>query len=56
MGNRTHLFSELAGLSKIDGAIVNLVSSPEICEHEWASFSTRDFPRFLLLSRHIPVR
>jgi hypothetical protein len=27
-----------------EGKIVNLVSSPEIYTHEWASFSTRDFP------------
>jgi hypothetical protein len=27
-----------------DGRIVNLVSSPEIYTHEWASFSTKDFP------------
>jgi hypothetical protein len=26
------------------GRIVNLVSSPEIYTHEWASFSTVDFP------------
>lgn len=26
------------------GCIVNLVSSPAIYKHEWASFSTRDFP------------
>jgi SAM-dependent methyltransferase len=26
------------------GRIVNLVSNPEIYRHEWASFSTRDFP------------
>jgi SAM-dependent methyltransferase len=26
------------------GRIVNLVSSPEIYKHEWASFTTRDFP------------
>ena len=29
---------------KPDGAIVNLVSSPEIYTHEWASFSTKDYP------------
>ena len=28
-----------------EGRIVNLVSTPEIYTHEWASFSTRDFPR-----------
>ena len=27
-----------------EGRIVNLVSTPEIYTHEWASFSTRDFP------------
>lgn len=27
-----------------DGRFVNLVSSPEIYWHEWASFSTRDYP------------
>jgi len=27
-----------------DGRIVSLVSSPLIYVHEWASFSTRDFP------------
>ena len=26
------------------GTIVNLVSSPEIYTHEWASFTTKDFP------------
>ncbi|MBD3217293.1 MAG: methyltransferase domain-containing protein [candidate division Zixibacteria bacterium] len=29
---------------KPDGRFINLVSSPEIYLHEWASFSTRDFP------------
>lgn len=27
-----------------DGRLVNLVSAPDIYLHEWASFSTRDFP------------
>jgi len=34
----------LAGLLAPDGRLVNLVSSPAIYTHEWASFSTRDFP------------
>lgn len=37
----------LRGMTRIlkeDGAIINLVSSPAIYYHEWASFSTRDFP------------
>jgi ubiquinone/menaquinone biosynthesis C-methylase UbiE len=35
---------ELGRLLEEDGRMVNLVSSPEIYRHEWASFSTRDFP------------
>ena len=38
------LFRSLARLLAPRGRIVNLVSSPEIYLHEWASFSTRDFP------------
>jgi len=38
------LFSELAGVLKPAGRILNLVSTPEIYWHEWVSFSTRDFP------------
>jgi SAM-dependent methyltransferase len=34
----------LAGLLAAGGAIVNLVSSPDIYTHEWASFTTKDFP------------
>jgi SAM-dependent methyltransferase len=37
----------LAGLARLlapGGRLVNLVSAPEIYTHEWASFSTRDFP------------
>jgi len=38
------LMRALADLTKSSGRIVNLVSAPEIYVHEWASFSTRDFP------------
>jgi trans-aconitate methyltransferase len=38
------LFLGLANLLNDDGKIVNIVSSPEIYTHEWASFSTKDFP------------
>ena len=38
------LFRQLAGLLKDSGKLVNVVSSPEIYLHEWASFTTRDFP------------
>ncbi len=35
---------ELARLLSPPGRLVNLVSTPEIYVHEWASFSTREFP------------
>lgn len=38
------LFKALGHVSKRNGIIVNLVSSPDIYKHEWASFSTKDFP------------
>jgi len=44
MEQKVKLFGELARLLRDDGPIVNLVSSPEIYTHEWASFTTKDFP------------
>ena len=41
---KTKLFSGLSKLLNNDGAIVNIVSSPEMYTHEWVSFSTKDFP------------
>ena len=41
---KTALFSALRSLLSPDGRIINLVSSPEIYTHEWASFTTIDFP------------
>ncbi|MCP4213936.1 MAG: class I SAM-dependent methyltransferase [bacterium] len=38
------LFTQLSELLKTNGRMINLVSSPEIYLHEWASFSTKDFP------------
>ncbi|MCC6475474.1 methyltransferase domain-containing protein [bacterium] len=38
------LFTELRNSLAPNGKIVNLVSSPEIYKHEWASFTTCDFP------------
>jgi ubiquinone/menaquinone biosynthesis C-methylase UbiE len=35
---------ELRRLLKPDGKRINLVSSPDIYIHEWASFSTKEFP------------
>lgn len=37
-------FRGLGSLLNSEGRIVNVVSSPEIYVHEWASFSTKDFP------------
>lgn len=38
---------ELSRVMRQDGALINLVSTPEIYWHEWASFSTKDFPENL---------
>jgi ubiquinone/menaquinone biosynthesis C-methylase UbiE len=40
---KVRLFQALRALLKADGCLINLVSSPEIYTHEWASFSTKDF-------------
>jgi SAM-dependent methyltransferase len=37
-------FRDLGRLLAHEGRLVSLVSNPEIYTHEWASFSTRDFP------------
>jgi ubiquinone/menaquinone biosynthesis C-methylase UbiE len=44
MEKKVRNFIGLGILLKNEGRIVNLVSSPEIYTHEWASFSTKDFP------------
>jgi SAM-dependent methyltransferase len=44
MEKKVATFSALGKLLKSSGRIVSLVSSPEIYKHEWASFSTKDFP------------
>jgi SAM-dependent methyltransferase len=38
------LFRDLQRLLAPEGRLVNLISSPEIYWHEWASFSTQGFP------------
>jgi ubiquinone/menaquinone biosynthesis C-methylase UbiE len=40
---KVEIFKALAGLLRPEGCIINLVSSPDIYTHEWASFSTKDF-------------
>ena len=44
MAEKVRLFRALARLLRPHGRIVNLVSAPEIYRHEWASFSTKDYP------------
>jgi len=41
---KARLFRDLRRVLAPTGTIVNLVSSPEIYTHEWASFTTREFP------------
>jgi ubiquinone/menaquinone biosynthesis C-methylase UbiE len=41
---KIRIFADLAKLLKTNGVIINIVSSPQIYTHEWASFTTKDFP------------
>jgi SAM-dependent methyltransferase len=41
---KMRLFRDLGALLNASGQLVNVVSSPEIYTHEWASFSTKDYP------------
>lgn len=42
--NKIKNMRAIKSLLKPDGKFINLVSSPEIYTHEWASFTTKDFP------------
>jgi ubiquinone/menaquinone biosynthesis C-methylase UbiE len=42
--SKSMVLREFGNLLKSEGRMVNLVSSPEIYTHEWASFSTKAFP------------
>lgn len=44
MQEKPSLFRALRRLLRPSGRLVSLVSTPEIYMHEWASFSTKDFP------------
>ncbi len=44
MARKVAVLATLKRLLAETGTIVNLVSTPEIYVHEWASFSTKDFP------------
>lgn len=41
---KVKIFRAMGNLLNQEGRIISMVSSPEIYFHEWASFSTRDFP------------
>jgi SAM-dependent methyltransferase len=41
---KVRIFSDLRDLLRLDGTIVSVVSSPDIYTHEWASFTTANFP------------
>jgi SAM-dependent methyltransferase len=43
-GAKVRIFSDLRSLLRPEGTFVSVVSSPEIYTHEWASFTTKDFP------------
>lgn len=49
-------FRGLGNLLNGEGKIVNVVSSPEIYTHEWASFSTENFPENSLAKSGDKVR
>jgi len=44
MDMKIRLFNDLTTLLTQNGTIINLISSPEIYTHEWASFTTKNFP------------
>lgn len=44
MGKKVASFREIGRVLKEEGVVINLVSSPDIYTHEWASFTTKDFP------------
>lgn len=56
MEEKVALFKDLGRLLKHQGRIVSLVSSPEIYTHEWASFTTKDFPENRLAQSGDTVR
>ena len=44
MEKKVKNFREIQRVLNSEGKMVNVVSAPEIYTHEWASFTTRDFP------------
>lgn len=56
MEKKVRVFQEFRSLLNPEGRIVMVVSSPEIYLHEWASFSTKDFPENRLATSGDVVR
>lgn len=54
--NRRKLLGGLRRLLKAEGRIVLLGSTPEIYTHEWASFTTKDYPENCRAKSGDPVR
>jgi ubiquinone/menaquinone biosynthesis C-methylase UbiE len=54
--NKVRILGHLARLLNREGKLVQVVSRPEIYTHEWASFSTKDFPENQLAKAGDKVR
>ena len=54
--NKVRILRDLGRLLNHDGKLVLIVSRPEIYTHEWASFSTKDFPENQLAQSGDEVR
>jgi SAM-dependent methyltransferase len=54
--NKRRILQDLGRLLNQDGKLVLIVSRPEIYTHEWASFSTKDFPENQLAKSGDKVR
>ena len=53
---KVRVFSDLRTLLRPAGTMVSVVSSPDIYTHEWASFTTKDFPENAAARRGDVVR
>jgi ubiquinone/menaquinone biosynthesis C-methylase UbiE len=54
--NKRRILQDLGRLLNQDGKLVLIVSRPDIYTHEWASFSTKDFPENQLAKSGDKVR
>jgi ubiquinone/menaquinone biosynthesis C-methylase UbiE len=56
MEKKVSLLTRIRRLLKPQGTMINVVSTPDMYVHEWASFSTRDFPENRLAKAGDTVR